>query len=124
MTEPVPEGPISVAPIIPVDVDPTYEIMYATLQSVEQQGNEALLNLKGATDTAEQALAQMKVRVELGQMGAESIAALETAIAEAKQVQTEMETQVAEVQTQQAQIVEAAQTAATTQEQPNGTSTN
>lgn len=97
--EPVPPDPVT---------EDVYDPMVVTLQNVEQQGNTALVNLQAAITQAEQAMAQMQVRVELGQMGAESIPALETAIAEAKQVQSEMTTQVADVQAQQEQILEAA----------------
>lgn len=111
-----PEVPATEGPIA-VDVPPPnhmidYDPMVVVLENVEEQGNTALLNLQAAIETAERAMAQMQVRVDLGQMGAESIPQLETAIAEAKQVQSEMKTQVEDVQAQQAQIIEAAQEAA------------
>ena len=107
MTKPKTEGPVGEKPDeLPVSNDPTDAIMAATLATVEEQGNVALLNLRGAVEEAERALTQMQVRVELGQMGAESIPPLTAAIAEAKQVESDLKEEIKKAQKQRLETQE------------------
>lgn len=87
---PVAEGPPPLVP--PVIEEYDYNPLEMTLHSVQRQGAAALVNLEGAIQQAERFLLRMRFYIDRGVAGAEAVPALETAIADARQVQAEMTT--------------------------------
>jgi hypothetical protein len=76
-------------------------LVAAQLVTLESMGTTAMLNLNAATTSAQQILSDINARVALGQMGAELVTVLTTAIQEAKQVYVDLQTSVADIQEQQ-----------------------
>lgn len=91
----------------PVD---TTDALVATYVALEAMGNLALNDLNAAGTRAQQILSDIEARVALGQMGAELVPLLTTAIQEAKQTHADLQASVTDVQQQREALEESIET--------------